>query len=272
MSSFDFQGHPIRIVMIDNKPWLVAKDICDAIGIIQASVAVKRVDSRDVTTVNALSAGGNQNMLAVNESGMYDLVFQSRKPAAKEFRRWVTNEILPQIRETGMYLPGIDLPTALERWAAALREKDEASKRAIEAEAKIEELKPVVTEWRAYMNSSGTCDLGALAQALGGGRTRLISRLRELGILVSKEASQDGVRPKQPYSEQERGWFVVRMENTNIGPKYVTYATPKGVSEVLKALVKHGVGEHRWGALPTEEDLIKKIVFEEDTLLRPLSE
>jgi DNA-damage-inducible protein D len=153
----------------------------------------------------------------------------------------------------------MDLPTALERYAASLRETQAAVQRAIEAETYVNELQPKAIEWESYMDSDGLCDLGALAQALGGGRTRLIRRLRELGILVSEVASQlGGTRPMQRYVEL--AWFEVKVEDTNVGPKYVSYATPRGVSGVFRALVKHGVGEHRWGPLPTEEELFK-VVF-----------
>lgn len=240
-------------------------DVCAAIEISAPHRAATRLDSQDLRSTQVQdSAGRVRETTVVNESGLYDLIFVSRKPAAKEFKRKVTGEILPEIRKTGMYLGQIDLPTALERYAAALREKDAASKRAIEAETKIEELRPIEAEWRTYMDSTGLCDLGALAQALGGGRQRLINRLRELGVLVSRDASQGGTRPMQPYSEQERGWFAVRIETTNIGPVSVCYATPKGVSETLRALVKHGVGEHRWGSLPTEEELFARVAFKDD--------
>lgn len=265
---FEFHGGNLRVVMIDGNPWFVLNDVCAAIGIEFPRRAVTRLDSDDVRSAHvADSLNRQQETTVINESGLYDLIFVSRKPAAKEFKRKVTSEILPEIRKTGMYLPdGIDLPTALERYAASLREKDAASKRAIEAEARVEKLRPIEAEWRTYMDSSGLCDMGALAQALGGGRQRLINRLRELGVLVSLGASQGGVRPMQPYSEKERGWFAVRMETTSVGPVSVTYATPKGVSEILRQLVKHGVGEHRWGALPTEADLFKQVTFKEDPI------
>jgi anti-repressor protein len=203
----------------------------------------------------------------INESGLYDLIFVSRKPAAKEFKRKVTTEILPEIRRSGVYLGTMTLQEALRKYADALDEKDQASKRAIAAESYANELRPVVMEHEAFMNCEGVCDLGALAQALGGGRQRLVDRLRELGVLVSRAASQGGVRPMQPYSENEGGWFVVKMEATNVGPVSVAYATPKGVSQVFRALVKHGLGERRWGALPTEAELFQRITFVERTSL-----
>lgn len=259
---FDFHEHRIRIVMIESEPWFVLNDVCAAIEIQNSRNAAQRLESGDVRTADIPDDQGVlQKTNVVNESGLYDLIFVSRKPAAKEFKRKVTTEILPEIRRSGVYLGGITLQDALRRYADALDEKDKASQRAIAAEAYANELRPQALEWQAYMDSDGTCDLGALAQALGGGRQRLVDRLRELAILVSKGASQGGIRPMQQYSEHEAGWFKVRMEATNVGPVHVSYATPKGVSGVYRALIKHGIGERRWGALPSEEELFKRVSF-----------
>jgi phage antirepressor YoqD-like protein len=154
----------------------------------------------------------------VDEGNVYDLILRSNKPNARAMSRWLTSEVVPQIRKTGSYIQAPDYPTALELYAKVLRDKDAASQRAIAAEAQITEMVPIVREWESYMDSTGTVDLGALAQALGGGRQRLVDRLRELGILVSLTASQRGIRPMQQY--QDRGWFKVVLEKpaSNVGP------------------------------------------------------
>lgn len=265
ITPFRFDAHDVRVVMIDGEPWWVLNDVCAAIEIEAPHRAASRLDADDLRTTQATdSLGREQQTTIINESGLYDLIFVSRKTAAKRFKRWVTKEVLPEIRRTGTYgMVEIDLPTALERYAKALREKDAASARAIEAESYATELQPKAVEWDRYMDSDGLCDLGGLAQALGGGRTRLCQRLRELGMLVSDVASQrGGVRPTQRYVEL--GWFEVKVEDTLVGPKYVAYATPKGVSGVFRQIVKHGVGERRWGALPTEDELFRKISFSKD--------
>jgi len=263
VTPFQFEQHSVRVFVRDGEPWWVLNDVCAAIGIESPRRAVSRLDGDDVHSMNVTDdLGRKQETKVINESGLYDLIFVSRKTEAKRFKRWVTKEVLPEIRRTGSYGLEMDLPTALERYAAALREKDAASKRAIEAESYATELQPKAIEYDHYMNSDGLCDLGALSQALGAGRTRLVRRLRELGILVSEVGSQrGGTRPMQRF--QELGWFEVKIETVNIGPVPVAYATPRGVSGIFHALVKHGVGEHRWGAMPTEDELFKKISFEE---------
>lgn len=268
LTPFEFKGHSIRIEMIDGEPWFVLNDVCAAIEIAAPHRAATRLDSEDLRTAQVLSPQGTrQETTVVSEAGLYDLIFVSRKPAAKEFKRKVTTEILPEIRRSGVYLGTMTLQDALRKYADSLDEKDRATREAIAAKAYADELRAPATEWQAYMNCEGLCDMGALAQALGGGRQRLVDRLRELGVLVSRAASQGGVRPMQPYSEHEGGWFVVRMEPTNVGPVSVAYATPKGVSEVFRSLIKYGVGDRRWGALPTEEELFQRITF---TPVKPL--
>ena len=95
----------IRVVMIDGKPWFVAVDLCRALGYKNSRKALKdHVDDEDKNTVTIrYGIPGNPNMVVVNESGMYALIFGSQLPAAKKFKRWVTNEVLPSIRETGSY-------------------------------------------------------------------------------------------------------------------------------------------------------------------------
>lgn len=101
---FDYKGATVRTVEIDGDVWLVAKDVCDVLGIANARDAVSELDSDEKNTVVIADGNrGNPNMNVINEPGLYKLTFKSRKPEAKEFTRWVTHEVLPQIRKTGSY-------------------------------------------------------------------------------------------------------------------------------------------------------------------------
>ena len=88
---------------MNGQTWFVAKDVCKVLGIEKARNAVSRLEDDERGPVLVDTLGGTQRMSAVSESGLYHLVFQSRKPEAKKFRRWVTGEVLPQIRMTGGY-------------------------------------------------------------------------------------------------------------------------------------------------------------------------
>jgi prophage antirepressor-like protein len=109
--TFNFVMHSVRVIMIGDAPWFVAADVCDALEIGNTSLAVNGRadrekdglddDEKGVATVNTPS--GDQQMLVINESGLYSLIFKSRKPEAKRFKKWVTSEVLPAIRKTGRY-------------------------------------------------------------------------------------------------------------------------------------------------------------------------
>lgn len=100
---FSFESHEIRVVTIDETPWFVAADVCAALDIVNNRRALDRLDDdeRGVHTMN--TPGGNQQLGVVNESGLYSLILTSRKPEAKKFKKWVTAEVLPEIRKTGSY-------------------------------------------------------------------------------------------------------------------------------------------------------------------------
>lgn len=100
---FDYQGYKVRTVVIDGAIWFVAKDVCDVLGISKYRDAVARLDEDEGRPVVVDTLGGNQEMAAVNESGLYSLILTSRKPEARAFKKWITSEVLPQIRATGIY-------------------------------------------------------------------------------------------------------------------------------------------------------------------------
>lgn len=99
----------IRMVMIDQRPYFVAQDVCSALEIQSVDVALRKVDSDEKGTYSVRTRGGFQSLSVVNESGLYWLMLRCRKAgvegtAAYRFRKWVTSEVLPQIRRTGRYV------------------------------------------------------------------------------------------------------------------------------------------------------------------------
>lgn len=94
----------IRTKLINGEPWFVGKDICNALGFANHNDALSRLDSDERDGVGITDPmGRNQEVTVINESGIYHLIFQSRKPEARAFRKWVTNVVLPSIRRTGSY-------------------------------------------------------------------------------------------------------------------------------------------------------------------------
>lgn len=100
---FDYGEAHIRCGGTADKPWFVAKDVCDVLGLANVSQALERLDDdeKGITTVYTL--GGKQKAAVVYESGLYALIFTSRKEEAKTFRKWVTSEVLPSLRKAGVY-------------------------------------------------------------------------------------------------------------------------------------------------------------------------
>lgn len=94
----------IRSVIIKGEPMFVVKDLCEVLGIVNSRDAASRLDDDERGMSIVPTSSGAQEMNIVNESGLYNLIFQSRKPEAKQFRKWVTSEVLPAIRRQGFYV------------------------------------------------------------------------------------------------------------------------------------------------------------------------
>ena len=134
LSTFNFENHSVRIISIENEPWFVAKDLCDTLGISNPSKAILNLDEDEkmVSSDSNLKLGsagnGAQSLSLVSESGMYTLILRCRDAVKKgsvphRFRKWVTAEVLPQIRRTGKYAiqlpepdPTVSIELTLNEW------------------------------------------------------------------------------------------------------------------------------------------------------------
>ena len=91
-------GTPVRVVECEGEPWFVAKDVCECLELTDVSKTISLLDDDEKGTNSIRTPGGEQQMLVVSEPGLYSLIFRSRKPETREFRRWVTHEVLPALR------------------------------------------------------------------------------------------------------------------------------------------------------------------------------
>lgn len=187
----------VRTVMREGQPWFVAADVCRALEIANSRDAISRLDEDEKGVASTDTLGGRQDVTIVNEPGLYVLVLGSRKPEAKEFRRWITHEVIPSIRKHGAYLTD-EATDALfadpDTFAAlAVKWRDERKAR-LEAEAqarqhweKIQQDAPKVL-FASSVEASGTGILiGALAKILrqngvAVGQNRLFERMRKVAI------------------------------------------------------------------------------------------
>jgi prophage antirepressor-like protein len=121
---FDFQGAEIRTVLVDGEPWWVAADICSVLELAQAASSLRLLDPDEKGMHSMHTPGGEQLVTTINEPGLYSLILRSRKPQAKAFKRWITHEVIPAIRQTGSYTakPMDELELA-ERQVVLIREK-----------------------------------------------------------------------------------------------------------------------------------------------------
>lgn len=104
VKTFNFNNMSVRMIMIDNMPYFVGKDVAEILGYKNIRDALaKHVESEDKGVAKCDTHGGKQDMTVINESGLYSLILSSKLPQAREFKHWVTSEVLPSIRKTGSY-------------------------------------------------------------------------------------------------------------------------------------------------------------------------
>ena len=233
---FEYEGTKVRTVLIDGEAWLVAKDVCEVLGLTNPTEALRSLDEDERSSLRITEGtspnGGNPNVNVINEAGLYKLTFKSRKPAAKEFTRWVTHEVLPSIRKHGAYLTPAKMeellsdPDLIIRLAQELKAERQRSE-ALEAQAASDRPKVIFAE--AVDASQSSILIGNLAKVLAQngvkiGQNRLFAWLRERHYLMSCR----GERWNMPTQESlEQGLFEVktRVINNPDGSTKITHTT-----------------------------------------------
>ena len=235
----------VRTMEINGEPYFVGKDVATILGYIKPENAIaNHVDDDDKTTTLIRGTGSNykSNAVIINESGLYSLIFSSKLPKAKEFKHWVTSEILPAIRKTGSYSiqskPDsytIEDPAArARRWAEEYEEKKAL-------EAKIEEQKPLVEYAEHIQASKDVIDMKSMAKLASKngikiGRNKLFSFLRDRKILD---------RENIPYANyMDKEWFQVvespyTFNNGDVKIIRTTLVSPKGQIGIIRQLKKY---------------------------------
>lgn len=243
---FEYSGQQVRTLTIENEPWFVLADACKILDLSNPTMAATRIDSDDLSTAEVIdSRGRTQNARIVNESGLYDLAFMSRKPEARDFKRWVTREVLPTIRKSGSFVAKpkslaeqtLEVISGLQQLVA---EKDD----------RIAELAPKAAYLDTVNQSAGlrtlqdlTNDLKQYAAANHPGvkiyQESVYDLAGELGLIKRK----DSVSKNQPTGRAiEAGW-VKRAETTyetkngEKVTKYFARLTPRGTSRVWEKAV-----------------------------------
>ena len=223
------------------EPWFCLADVCKVLGLKQNGV-VMRLEKGVISTEPLSTRGGTQMANFVSEDGLYDVILDSRKPSARAFRKWVTSEVLPQIRRTGGYIPltaeddeKTILAKAVRILNRTLEQKDVLLRR---KEELIEEQRPKVEFADALTTGDGCILMSELAKLLTRngfvtGRTRLYRWMREHGYIFKRSTE-----PIQMWVE--RGIFAqsVTVIKTNHGTeeRVTTKVTGKGQEYFLRLL------------------------------------
>lgn len=142
----------IRVMDIDSQPWFVGRDVASVLGYSSPSVAVvKRVEEEDKGISILETPGGKQKIVIINESGLYSLIMSSKLPTAKQFKRWVTSEVLPSVRKNGGYIAGQEELTEAELMAKALlvaqKALEDREKRIIELSVSNKAMTENINTW-----------------------------------------------------------------------------------------------------------------------------
>lgn len=254
---FDFRGAALRTLTDESgEPWFVAKDVCDVLGYTNASKAISdHVDSEDKLNNESLSSLGQRGGWLVNESGLYSLVLSSKLPTAKEFKRWVTHEVLPQIRRTGGYIPTSESDSDEDIMARAVlvaQKTIERKNQQLQAkDAQIKVLEPKARFADAVAASDGTCLVGELAKMLRQngmdiGQNRLFRLLQADGYL-GKSGSNRNVPTQRA---MDLGLFRIKETTVTHADGHTTVSrTPKVTGKGQRYFI-----DRYWGrAQPTLE-------------------
>ena len=224
LQTFNFDGSAVRTVTIDDEPYFIGKDVAEILGYSNTKDALaKHVDSEDKLGSQIATSGQRREMTVINESGLYSLILSSKLPTAKRFKRWVTNEVLPAIRKTGMYAVDqlLDDPDLAIRAFTQLKEERERRKA---LERKNQEMLPKAIFADAVTASHTTILIGDLAKILkqngvDTGQKRLFGWLRDNGYLI-KRPGADWNSPTQ--RSMEMGLFEIKETAVTHSDGHVT--------------------------------------------------
>ena len=227
----------IRILLIEDEVWFVGKDVAEALGYERPDNAIRNhIDEEDKLMHQISASGQSRKMVIINESGLYSLILSSKLPQAKEFKRWVTNDILPSIRKNGEYISNQENLTQEEILAKALivaqnviNEKDKLNKQlqAQNSELAVDNqiMRPKADYFDELVDRNLLTNIRETAKQLG------IKEKEFINFLLSKKYLYRDKRGKLiPYADKNNGLFELK-ECFNEKTKWAgtqTLITPKG--------------------------------------------
>lgn len=247
ITSYVFDGSNVRTLVIDGQPYFVGKDVAEILGYANTRDALsKHVDSEDKNTV-AIHDGikrGNPNQTVINESGLYSLILGSKLPQAKEFKRWVTSDVLPAIRKHGAYMTNEKIeevllnPDTIIKLATEL--KTERERRSI-AEQRVNELTPKASYYDLVLSNESLVTITQIAKDYGMSGQAMNHKLHDLGVIYKQGNTW------LLYSKYQRtGWThseTIMVDKADGTQKAVMHTkwTQKGRLGLYELLKRHGI-------------------------------
>ena len=189
---FKFKGRQVRTVTVGEEPYFVGKDVAEILGYKKPENAIaNHVDDEDKTTTLIQGNGSNYKSKAViiNESGLYSLILGSKLPQAKEFKHWVTSEVLPTIRKHGAYMTSEKIeevllnPDTIIKLATEL--KTERERRSI-AEQRVNELTPKASYYDLVLSNKSLVTITQIAKDYGMSGQAMNHKLHDLGVIYKQ--------------------------------------------------------------------------------------
>ena len=189
---WNYEDSKVRTVEIDGKIWFVAKDVASVLNYSNPRDAVSRhVDEEDKGVVKHDTLGGVQNLAIINESGVYALIFGSKLPTAKKFKRWVTSEVLPSIRKNGSYSIDTALTPELQVLIQHERMMQEQKKQLDAVQNKVEAIQEIFTLTPENWKKDIRVAVGSLSVKISGDYSMMQELYEQIYALLEDRAGAD---------------------------------------------------------------------------------
>lgn len=186
LQTFSFNNQPVRTVQLNNQPYWVLKDVCAVLGISNSRMTAERLEDDEVSQTDIIDALGRiQNTTVITESGLYAVILRSDKPNAKEFRKWVTSEVLPAIRKHGAYATPETIEQMINNPDFTIQLLTELKKERESVNllaATVKEYEPKVSYYDKILKNKSLMNTTVIAQDYGMSASAFNKKLHELRI------------------------------------------------------------------------------------------
>lgn len=234
----------MRVIEKDEEPWFALVDACRELDIKDTNKASNRLEEDELTRIKIGSGGQTRELLFVNEPGLYSLILGSRKPDAKKFKRWITHDVIPSIRKTGLYATDQAIDQILndpDFGIRLLQELKQSRKEAMEAQKQIAESKPKIEFYDKVLQSENLMTTTEIAKDFGWSAHKLNKFLEEKKVqyrqsgryLLYADYSDRGLA-------QSRTFVHTNREGEEVTDIYLCW-TQKGREIIYNLLKSEGV-------------------------------